>query len=127
MSTFTIALPMPTSAAPEINPAQIGSQPSTQISCAREPGSSFLRACHQKISAPIHIAKHDSGGSTTPSPTDTAEIGNRPLVLIRKTSNATAATAATIIERIAEGGRLLTPFAIRSATPFHWSAPGIAN
>jgi hypothetical protein len=31
-STLTIALPVPTSAAPEIRPAQIGSQPSTQNS-----------------------------------------------------------------------------------------------
>ena len=30
MSTFTIALPIPTSAEPEIRPAQMGSMPSTQ-------------------------------------------------------------------------------------------------
>ena len=66
-------MPIPISAAPEISPAQIGSSPSTQNSLPRVPGSRYLRPMIQKISAPTHIAKVDSGGSTTPRPIDTAD------------------------------------------------------
>src|SRR4249920_2650821 len=81
----------------------------------------------QKIIAPTHIPKVDSGGSTTPRPIDTAESGKRPFVTMRAISIAAAETAATIIDTTAECGSALNPLAISSATPFHWSAAGNAK
>ena len=118
---------IPTNAAPEINPAQTDSAPSTQMACAREPAAGFRDPCHQKSIAPAHIAKHDSGGSTTPSPMETALSGKRPFVRMRSVSKTTASTAATHIAQIAEVGSRLIPFVMRSATPFHCRADGIAN
>ena len=117
---------MPMRAAPEINPAQMGSQPSTQISCLGEPATA-LRPIHQNTKAPIHMASVDSGGSTTPSPIDTADSGKRPRERIRSTSKTNATMAAIAMATMAEAGRLPNPLAMRSATPFHWTAAGMAN
>ena len=120
-------LAMPVSAQPEIRPAQIGSQPSTQKSCPLVPGVECFRPCHQKIAAPIHIAKTYSGGSTTPRPMETALSGKRPLVTMRVISIAAAHTAATIIAATAEVGSDFSPWAMSSATPRHCTAAGMAN
>jgi len=79
------------------------------------------------MNAPTHMAKHASGGSTTPSPMLTAESGKRPRVVMRRISNVSAATVASAIEMTAEAGRLLRPEKIRSDTPFHCTAEGMAN
>src|SRR5690349_9368867 len=97
------------------------------ISCLRVPGVLCFRPISQKISAPTNIAKVDSGGSTTPRPTDTAESGKRPLVATRASSIAMATATATPIVISAEVGNPPTPLEMISATPFHCSAAGMAN
>ena len=91
------------------------------------PGIGFRRPFHQNSRAPSHIVRTYSGGSTTPSPIETALSGNRPLVAIRASSMAAAQTAATIIAATAETGSDFSPWAIRSATPRHCTAAGMAN
>src|SRR6266487_5441306 len=103
-----MALPMPISAEPDINPAHIGSMPSTQNRLPGVPSAGYLRRITQKIIAPAHIPNVDSGGSTTPRPIETAESGNRPFVTMRAISIAAAATAATIIDTTADHGKALT-------------------
>lgn len=109
---------MPTNADPEINPAHIGSHPSTHVSWRGLPASA-PRPFHQNNIAPSHIASVASGGNTTPSPMATADNGNRPFVRTRSTSNTTAKTAAAVIATNADAGNCPNPRPIRSATPFH--------
>mmetsp|Transcript_6467 Transcript_6467/g.26640 ORF Transcript_6467/g.26640 Transcript_6467/m.26640 type:complete len:226 (-) Transcript_6467:12-689(-) len=126
-TALMIALPIPISAAPEIRPAQIGSMPCTQTRWPGVPACLCRAPMKWNNSAPTNMPNTASGGSTTPRPVATAERPKRPLVRMRATSIAMAASAATTIDTTTEIGRLLTPRAMMSATPFHCSALGKPN
>ena len=64
-----------------------------------------------KNAAPIHIMMVDSGGSTTPRPMPTAEIGNFPREAMRAVSRTTAMIAPHIMAHAAETGS--TPQSLR--------------